>query len=123
MITDKRFAIDFFEYSFLLEACIPPVPIARSCVWDNSYEIYHQLSPHERQSLVDWILHHGRFDLTNEECAQWFARFDQYHQYKVTTKFGAKTEVFTCYKYKKKYYTSKNSSIVEECITNIKLIP
>ena len=54
--TINRFNIDFFEFSFLVEACIPPRPIARAMFWDdviNKY--YHVLTDNERQRLFEWI--------------------------------------------------------------------
>lgn len=41
--------IDFFEYSFLVEACIPPRPIARTMFWLAAAKKYHKhLSKHKR---------------------------------------------------------------------------
>jgi hypothetical protein len=53
----SNFTIDFFELAFLVEACIPPRPIARSMFFDDVSDIhYHKMTKEERQRLFDWII-------------------------------------------------------------------
>ena len=52
----SKFSIDFFELSFLAEACIPQRPIARSMFWNNLTDVYwEQMSEQERASLFAWM--------------------------------------------------------------------
>jgi hypothetical protein len=52
----STFNIDFFEFSFLVEACIPPRPIARSSFWDSVIDKhFHKMTEEERSDLYDWI--------------------------------------------------------------------
>jgi hypothetical protein len=103
---EKTFSIDFFELSFLAEACIPPTPIARSCFWDKLINIYYkQLSNNERTKLFDWIARNTKFDLTNEECAWFYNRYNPDNQYTVFTEKHGEFESFLM---NDKYYTTKN---------------
>ena len=53
---DSQFAIDFFEYSFLLEACMPPAPIARTMMFKRSIdEDYYNMSDNQRSNLYKWL--------------------------------------------------------------------
>ena len=52
----STFNIDFFELSFLAEACIPPRPIARTYFWQNLSKVYwYQMTENERERLFEWI--------------------------------------------------------------------
>ena len=63
-----RFDIDFFEFSFLVEACIPPSPIARAMFWrDVVDKYYHVLTPAERSKLFNWIGNIYSFERGMEE--------------------------------------------------------
>lgn len=90
----QRFNIDFFEFSFLVEACIPPVPIARSMFFDNVIDrYYHEMTPNERNNLFEWIQKISKFDTTNESCRLFYDRFNPENQYIVTCEIdGVKTE-------------------------------
>ena len=120
-IDSNRFTIDFFEFSFLLEACIPPTAIARSCFWDRAIDVYYYvLTQQERDDLLEWIKKDPHFKPDKEErCAIFEARYDKFNQYKVTTKFDGKIEEYFCFKWKDRYHTRINTSLQEQYITNI----
>lgn len=116
-MNEPRFPIDFFEFSFLVEACIPPVPIARAMFWEQVINVhYHALTPNERQRLFEWVKHSTRFDPTNEDCALFNARFDPANQYEVTTLHEGKEETTSCFLWKGKYHETKNRFIAPEYI-------
>lgn len=95
----SRFPIDFFEFSFLVEACIPPRPIARSVFWEdviNKY--YHVLTSDERCRLYEWISRNIYFDVTNEDYALFSARYNPENQWQVKTSHKGKEEVVECFK-------------------------
>ena len=78
----SEFKIDFFELAFLAEACIPPVPIARACFFDNLCDkYYHIMSQDERNKLFEWLL--PKLDLSNDDCIHFVKRFEIWNQYKV----------------------------------------
>ena len=55
MAKKRRFEIDFFEFSFLVEACIPERPIARTMFWHNVIDkYYHELTDDERARLFEF---------------------------------------------------------------------
>ena len=57
-----KLTIDFFEYSFLLEACIPPRPIARNMFWKDSInKHYFMLSNNQRSRLWEWMSRNSNF--------------------------------------------------------------
>lgn len=117
----SRFTIDFFEFSFLVEACIPPRPIARSMFWDDVInKHYHTLTKDEKSRLFEWVnrcygMEHG-LENKNEDCLLFNARFDPNNQYEVTTKFNSITKTHKCFLWQGRYHVSKNSSIEGEYI-------
>lgn len=89
------FEIDFFEFAFLIEACIPPQPIARSMFFDKVIdEYYHQMTDQQREQLYGWITRTDKFSLDDEKC-QWFeARYNPKNQYLVYTNTNKKIKIF-----------------------------
>jgi len=121
----SRFNIDFFEFSFLVEACIPPRPIARAMFWDDVIDKYYPiLTQNERDRLFEWVnrnysMIHG-LEIKNEDCLLFNARFDKTNQYRVVTIYSDGVETSTeCFKWQDRYYISKNRSINEEYITEV----
>jgi hypothetical protein len=117
----NRFNIDFFEFSFLVEACIPPRPIARAMFWDDVInKHYHALTENERKKLFDWVnrcygMEHG-LENRNEDCLLFNARFDKENQYKVRCQFQGEEKTVDCFKWNDRYHISKTQSLLEEYI-------
>lgn len=120
----SNFTINFFEFSCLVEACIPPVPIARSIFWEKVINgHYCKMTPSERTKLYEWILRNHRFDLKDKDC-EWFERrFNPENQYLVTTIYEGKEEVHKCFKAGERYHTSISRSIQERYITKVEHEP
>jgi len=118
----NRFNIDFFEFSFLVEACIPPLPIARTVFWyDVIDKYYHVLTKNERARLFEWINRNGQFEASlkkEEDSRVFYARYDPNNQYLVT----AKGEEIECFLFKERYYTKRNTWIAEEYIEKVEKI-
>ncbi len=115
----NRFSIDFFEFSFLVEACIPPVPIARGAFWDdviNKY--YYVLTQDERNELFKWVCENFRFNKDNKNCQLFVARFDPKNQYIVKVK-GEVKELKECFLWEGNYHTAINKYIAPEFITEV----
>lgn len=121
----SKFEIDFFEFSFLVEACIPPVPIARYSFWDkvcNDY--YHQLSANERSRLFEWITNNPKFKHSMEkdykQCRAFYYRYNKDNQYHVITDDGTE---FDCFKVGNDYCTiyteNYKRSILKEHIVSV----
>lgn len=126
-IAEYRFDIDFIEFCFLVEACIPPRPIARTFFFKEVIDkYYHRLTKNERERLYTWINKSDdmkRSLKNNDEHCLWFnARFDKNNQYKVTTNIDGKIQEFDCFKHYNKYRTKTNKSINEDYITEVKKI-
>lgn len=122
---EDRFKIDFFEFSFLVESCIPPVPIARSCFWDKCIDYYYQiLTDEERKNLHEWLNRNDKYKRSlfdrNEDVLIFEARFNPDNQYIITTNYNNKIETNEYFKYKDRYYKGKNISIIEDYIVDIK---
>lgn len=116
----SKFTIDFFELSFLAEACIPPRPIARSMFWyDLIDKHYNIMSVSERNRLFEWIQKNSNFDLKNEDCQWFYDRFNPDNQFDVHTDFKKKKEVVECFKHNDKYYIKRNTFIAEEYIDRV----
>ena len=109
--TKPRFDIDFFEFSFLVEACIPPAPIARSMFFDkvvNDY--YHDLTPNERARLYEWLMRNPRMQESEDEmCEAFKARYNPDNQYKVVVSDGDIIEERDCFYLNGVYYTYYSS--------------
>ena len=116
----NRFNIDFFEFSFLVEACIPPRPIARAMFWEDVInKHYHVLTENERERLFEWINKCDNFTYNldkNEDCQLFNARFDKENQYKVRYQFQGEERTVDCFKWNNRYHISKTQSILEEYI-------
>lgn len=126
-VETPRFHIDFFEFSFLVEACVPPRPIARSMFWhDVINKHYHTLSWNERNRLFEWInRHHGMqsgIAESNEDCLVFNARFDPSNQYVIYTNFGGENKITEAFSWQGEYHTAINTSIQEKYITKIEKI-
>lgn len=123
----NRFNIDFFEFSFLVEACIPPRPIARSMFWDDVInKHYHTLTENERERLFEWInrcygMEHG-LENKNEDCLLFNARFDPDNQYIVTSEYKGSTDIHKCFLWQGKYHLSKTTSIEKKYIVKTEKI-
>ena len=124
-VEPQRFGdIDFFEFSFLVEACTGNRPIARSMFFDRVIDkYYHVLSQDERDNLFEWINRSSSFKLDLErgcDSCLWFnARFDKNNQFLVYTLFNGEERVFKAFKFMDTYYTKKNTFIDEEYITKV----
>jgi len=120
---ESLFTIDFFEFSCLVEACIPPRPIARSMFFESvSNRYYHQMTPIERAHLLEWISRSPQFDLEKEECIHFKCRFDTNNQFRVYAERDGEPEMYDTYLYCGRYHTQKNKSIVPEYITRVEPI-
>lgn len=114
------FNIDFFELSFLAEACIPPRPIARTMFWQNLTRIYwNQMTEQERGQLFSWLNRNDWYkeSLQKEENTQVFhARFNPDNQYMVKTNFSEKIEEHRAFLLGDRYYTNHDTWIADEYI-------
>lgn len=123
-VAPQRFNIDFFEFSFLVEACYGRRPIARSMFFQDVVDkYYYVLTQNERDNLFEWLNRNVGFtsELENgeESCLLFNARFDKNNQYLLTTFYDSKEEVIEAFKFGEKYYTAKGTSINEYYITKV----
>jgi hypothetical protein len=119
-----HFTIDFFEFSFLVEACIPPRPIARTSFFQDVINIHHnQMTKEERKHLFNWLNRNSYYteSLENKEelCLHFQARFNPDNQYVITTNFQNKVEQTEAYLFDGKYHIQINRSVAPEYITKI----
>lgn len=120
MKTDENFTIDFTELLIFAQACIPPVPIARSVFFEKLSEIYYkQMDSEQRKKMFDLIIKNYKFDKTNEDCLHFYNRFNPENQYRVLTFYNNKKETISAYLHNGKYHVSKNKYISIENIVII----
>ena len=113
----QRFEIDFFEFSFLVAACIPPRPIARTVFFQNVIDkYYHELTKDERARLYEWICREHSFDTENELCQIFISRYNPENQYLVEDIKGEKHELFL---HKGEYRMSVSSWLPKEHIKEV----
>lgn len=120
----SRFNIDFFEFSFLVEACIPPRPIARAMFWDDVInKHYNTLTDNERARLFKWMNRNhcmqDSIEQGNENCLIFNARFDPENQYKVHTIYNERFEIYDAFKWNDRYYITKDTSIEDKFIIKV----
>ena len=120
-----RFAIDFFEFCFLVEACIPPRPIARSMFWEKVIDKhFYKMTQEERERLYEWVCKNYTYQEgiknKNEDCLLFQARFSPDNQVVITTNFNGKEETHEAFVFGTRYYISSRRSIQEEYIVDVK---
>ena len=124
-VEPQRFGdIDFFEFSFLVETCIPKRPIARAMFWQRVIDkYYYVLNQNERDRLFEWINRNhsmqSGIEEGDEDCLLFNARFDKNNQFLVSTFFGGENKDVEAFLFNGTYYTSKNRFINEEYITKV----
>lgn len=123
-VEPQRFNIDFIGFSFLVEATIPPTPIARAMFWqDVINKHYNKLTNDERNRLFEWINRNhsmkSGIEDGNEDCLLFNARYDENNQYAVSTLYEGDESVVNCFLWQNKYHTTISQSIFEKYITNI----
>ena len=117
--------IDFFEYCFLLESCIPPKPIARTTFFIESINSHYDLMTDlERKNIYLWIKDAINKMFTKDSSSDelidmWLARYNPDNQYEVTTLFEDQENINSCFKYKDSYYTGKYNFINDLYIIKI----
>jgi hypothetical protein len=127
MKEERRFKIDFYELSFLIEACIPKVPIARAMFWKDVIDkYYHQMTWDERARLHEWIGRNYSYEngLKNNDpdIIAFERRFNPDNQYKITTNYEGNIETKEAFLMDGKYHIKINTSILDEYITNVEKI-
>jgi hypothetical protein len=124
-MTNDNFTIDFFEFSFLVEACIPPRPIARGHFWGKLIDFYYnQMNQVQRDNLFEWInrcygMEEG-IKNKNEDCLLFNARFDKNNQYEVTVKLDNIVETREMFLWQGRYHSSKNQFANNDYIIEVK---
>ena len=124
-MTDKKFQINFFEFMFLVEACIPPRPIARSVFWDDVIDKhYHLMTNEERNHLYRSISGNLSFidglNKENEQCLIFKSRFNPLNQYGVKAQHpNGKEEWMHTFLHNGKDHTEINRWVTDEYIKDI----
>lgn len=123
-VEPQRFEIDYFEFCFLVEACIPPRPIARAYFWQKVIDkYYYELTQNERDRLFEWVNRHTSMEEgiknNNEDCLLFNARYDKNNQYLVHYKYNGVEDVKEAFLWKKDYYIAKNTLINNDYIVKI----
>ncbi len=119
----QKIEIDFFYFSALTKACIPPCPFGLYEFWYKVIDEYYEiLEEQERAKLYDFITGVSYFQITNLDCALFEARYNLDNQYMVSATLGTMTETNPCFKWKDGYYVKSNRSVVPECITKVEKI-
>lgn len=121
---EKRFKIDFFELSFLAEACIPPVPIARGMFWKELIDVYHdQLTVEERARLHEWLNRSWKYtewlEEKQEDILCFEARYNPNNQYKVWYKMENVSGLINAFLHNGEYHTASNRWIAPEYIEKV----
>jgi hypothetical protein len=119
----NTFTIDFFELTFLAEACIPPRPIARAMFWHSLTDKYwEQMTEGQRIHLFEWIQMSWVYEESLEkevDTQEFHARFNPDNQYIVKTNHNDEVHEHRVYLFNGRYYTSRNRSLTEQYIVEV----
>lgn len=122
----SKFTIDFFELSFLAEACIPPVPIARYTFWiDMIDKYYHKMTQNERLRIFEWmnrnVYFKEQYEKKQEDVVLFYDRYNPENQFLVYYDLGEGKEkgMIECFKNNNEYRMSKNTRINQKLIIKI----
>ena len=119
----STFTIDFFELAFLVEACIPPRPIARAMFWQSLTDKYwEQMTEGERAHLFEWLQKSWVYEesLKEQEDTQVFhARFDPDNQYTIKVNYSGEESEHRAFKLNDNYYIGRNRWIADEYIISV----
>lgn len=111
--------IDFFEFSVLLENCIPPGTAVKTAFWHKAIDQHHyKFNREDRLNIYNWITSNSVFRQnvkTNINCQLFEARYNPDNQYKVITKDNS----YDCFKWNGKYHISISTSILEKFILDV----
>lgn len=123
-MSDKRFKIDFFELSFLAEACIPPCTIARHSFWIDLIDSYYEeMTVEERNKLYSWLSRSSKYksgmEEGNKDVAIFDARFNPFNQYVILFKNGKEEGSKFAFLFDGKYHTKHNVWIAPEYIQKV----
>lgn len=121
-----RFDISFHEFAFLVEACIPKRPIARTSFFEDVInKHYHVLTEDERCMLYNWIKNNPLFKMSikekDEHCIAFEARYNPDNQY-VVTYFDGEAKTATCFLMNGNYHKSIRCYIDNRYIKKIEKI-
>lgn len=120
---NRKFNVDFFEFAFLVEACLPEAPIARTMFFRSvSEDYYHIMTNNEREQLFNWIQKSYKFDLEKEECQHFYDRFNPDNQYKVYNNMDGEVDYHECYLHKGQYHLKHNTWIAKEYIAEVEKV-
>lgn len=112
-----NFTIDFFELMFLAESVIPDKPIARSMCFDSFSEVhYHKMNESQREQFLNHVKGCHGFNLENEQCRHFFARFNPKNQFLVSCFHNGKADEIQCYIFDGEYRTSKQRYVNRDYI-------
>ena len=119
----STFTIDFFELAFLVEACIPPRPIARAMFWQSLTDKYwEQMTEGERAHLFEWLQKSWVYEesLKEQEDTQVFhARFDPDNQYTIKVIYDGEESEYRAFKLNDNYYIGRNRWVADEYIISV----
>ena len=119
----STFTIDFFELAFLVEACIPPRPIARAMFWQSLTDKYwEQMTEGERAHLFEWLQKSWVYEesLKEQEDTQVFhARFDPDNQYTIKVIYDGEESEYRAFKLNDNYYIGRNRWVANEYIISV----
>ncbi len=119
----NKFTINFFEFAFLVEACIPPRSIARAMFWNKVCDVYyHNMTEAERNKLFDWIRKSNNFNIDIEDCKVFYHRYDPDSQYMVYFDYEGDKGSKHAYLMDDEYHTTKNTTIMDEYIIKVEEI-
>ena len=116
----KDFKIDFFELMFLSESVIPPRLIERSMCFSDFSEIhYHSMTDLQRFQFFEHVKKCDGFNLENDDCRHFYARFNPKNQYLVSCFHKGEANEIGCYIFDEEYRTEKNSFVNPDYIKSV----
>ena len=136
----KDVKLDIFEMGYLLDACLKGSHLRSGTIERFVDEWYDILTPDERMTLFEWTIrltynnpwnskdenYKPHFEADERCCGAdrlFVHRYHPYNQYKVTTVFEGKEEIYDAFLMDGHYYTNSRRFIAPEYITEVRHNP
>lgn len=118
MTKESKFNINFLEFSFLVETCIPPVPIARSMFFKKVSDYhYHLMTDEQRKELLELVTTNSKFNINNQDCSHFFDRYTPNNQYLIGVK--GEDDFIYAYLHNNRFHTKKDTLVLNEMIESV----
>ncbi len=94
------FQIDYFSLMFLSEVVVNASTIARHSTFESFSDThYHKMNENEKIQFFEYVIKLPNFDLENEDCRHFFARFNPKNQFVIKCFYNGVPQEIEAYRF------------------------